>query len=551
VTTEPNRRVPSAWRRHALPGLTLAVAALALLWPLVVPGRHVVPDMDDAYFNIWRLAWIAHQLVRDPVHLFDGNIFYPSTNTLAYSDALLLVGLVGAPFIWLGIPAAIVHNGLLVAAFVTSGWAMYALALRLTGDRIAATIAGAIVAIAPYRFAHIAHLELQWLVWMPLALLALHRLVERPGVGAGLVLGACLAGQLLCSIYYGVFLCLFIGVGLVAFVVALGPRPGLVTATIAAGLPLMIVAGSYLRPYAASRAAHGPRTAAEIAEYSAVPADYLRAPALDALLGRHDAGSAEEERTLYPGTIAVLLAGLGLIARRRDRLTWAYAALAIVAVDASLGVHGVTYRLLQALAPPLGNLRAPARFGSLALVALAALAAFGAAWITTRLGRRAWLAGVVALAVMVGEASFRPLPTRTAPIAPMPVDRWLATLPADAVILELPVPRLQELWLYETAHQVRSIFHWRRLVNGYSGFLPTTYANTLADLETFPDQGSIARLRRLDVDYVIVRRVNFPTDDAYARFTTRLLTARDFGPPNVVGHGIEEAAVFGLTPGPP
>jgi hypothetical protein len=549
VTTEPSRR--QTWRRHVVPGLAVAAAALVLLRPLVAPGPTVVPDMDDAFFNIWRLAWIAHQLIRDPAHLFDANIFYPATNTLAYSDALLLVGLVGAPFIWLGVPVAVVHNALLVAAFVTSGWAAYALALRLTGDRIAATMAGAIVPLAPYRFAHVAHLELQWLVWMPLALLALHRLVERPGIGAGLALGACLAGQLLCSIYYGVFLCLFTGVAWIALVVAHRPRPGLAAATAVAVLPLLLVAVPYLRPYAASRAAHGPRSAAEVAEYSAVPGDYLRAPALDALRGHDDTGPAPEERTLYPGTLAIVLAAIGLVAGRRERVTWVYAALAIVAVDASLGVHGLTWRVLQTLAPPLGNLRAPARFGSLVLVALAVLAAIGAARITPRLGDKAWLGGVAVLALMVGEASFRPLPTRLAPTAPSPVDRWLATLPADTVILELPVPTLSKLWGYETTHQVRSIFHWRRLVNGYSGFMPTGYANTLVDLETFPDQNSIARLRRLDVDAIVVRRANFTSDDAYARATTPLLTSRDFGPPTVLGSGAEEAAVFVLKPGAP
>jgi hypothetical protein len=551
VTNEPSRRRPTPWRRHLLPGLTLAAAPIALLWPLVTAPA-VVPDMDDAFFNVWRLAWIAHQLVHDPIHLFDANIFHPATSTLAYSDALLLVGLAGAPFIWAGLPPAVVHNGLVLAAFATSGWGMYALALRLSGgDRLAATVAGLVVVLAPYRFAHIAHLELQWLVWMPLALVALHRLVERPRLGAGLALGACLAAQLLCSIYYGVFLCLFVAVGWVAFVAAVRPRPGLAAATAAAALPLAVVAAAYLQPYAASRGAHPARTAAEVAEYSAVPSDYLRAPSLDALRGRADTGPAHEERTLYPGTIAVVLAVAGVVIRRRDRLTWAYVALVVVAADASLGVHGLTFRALQAMAPPLGNLRAPARFASLGLVALAGLAAMGAAGAAARLGRHGWIAGLAAIAIVVGEASFRPLPTRPAPLSPMPVDAWLRTLPADTVILELPVPAPHRLWRFETSHQVRSIHHWRRLVNGYSGFLPDTYANTLVDMQTFPDERSIARLRRLSVDFVIVRRINFPDDDAYARATTPLLGDRAFAAPQVLGRGLEEAAAFPLMPAPP
>src|SRR5262245_41318888 len=298
-----------------------------MTWPLASPaGPIVVPDMDDSYFNIWRISWVAHQLVRHPAALFDANIFYPATHTLAYSDAMLLVGLAGAPFIWAGAPPAGVHNGLMVMAFVTSAWAAYALGRRLTGDRGAALVAGALVGFAPYRFAHIAHLELQWLVWMPLALLALHALVERPLIATGLALGACLAGQLLCSIYYGVFLVLFAGAAWIFLVIAHGWQDRLAAATAAAAVPLVLVAVPYLLPHAASRSAPGRRGATGIAEDSATPIDYLRVPPFNALRGGSTHGQAPEERALYPGAAAIGLALLALV-RPRPRTTWVYAGL--------------------------------------------------------------------------------------------------------------------------------------------------------------------------------------------------------------------------------
>jgi hypothetical protein len=547
VTKPPSARTVAGWRWHLGLGLGFTALAVLMTWPLGSPTARVVPDMDDAFFSIWRLAWVAHQLVHQPTALFDANIFYPARHALAYSDAMLLVGLVASPFLWAGVPPAIVHNGLLIAALATSAWAAAVLAHRLTSDRGAAVLAGVIVGFAPYRFTHIAHLELQWLVWMPLALLALHALVERPRPMAGLALGACLAGQLLCSVYYGVFLGVFVAVAWIAMVAATGIRSRLVPATAAAAIPLALVALPYLTPYAASRSAHGPRTEAEVAIYSATPADYLRVPSFNALRGRDDPGPAPEERALYPGLAAVALAIAGLW-RGRGRTRWIYAALAVVAFDASLGVHGVTFRVLQVVAPPLGNLRAPARFASLGLVALAALASIGVAAIRSPRPR----AVVAALAVALCLVEFwpRPLPVRDARLEPMPVDRWLATLPDDAVILELPVPRLDRLWFYEPWHQVRSIHHWRHLVNGYSGFLPTGYGNTLADLETFPDANSVARLGRLSVDYVIVRRANFD-DRGYAQVTAALLATPGFAPPQVFGTGREEAAIYPLVPREP
>ena len=167
MTNEPRRPPIAAWRWHLGLGVGFTALALVMTWPLGAPGARLLPDMNDAFFNIWRLSWVAHQLVHQPAALFDANIFYPARHTLAYSDAMLLVGLAAAPFLWAGVPPAVVHNGLLITALASSAWASAVLAHRLTGDRVAAVLAGVIVGFAPYRFAHIAHLELQWLVWMP------------------------------------------------------------------------------------------------------------------------------------------------------------------------------------------------------------------------------------------------------------------------------------------------------------------------------------------------------------------------------------------------
>jgi hypothetical protein len=49
-----------------------------------------------------------------------------------------------------------------------------------------------------------------------------------------------------------------------------------------------------------------------------------------------------------------------------------------------------------------------------------------------------------------------------------------------------------------------STFHWHRLLNGYSGFLPPHYTRLLEILRTFPDERSIRELRARNADYVLV-----------------------------------------------
>jgi hypothetical protein len=108
---------PTLIRRAALLYILLAIAAT---WPQAI-RLDAIPDNVDAYFSLWRLGWIAHQLPIDPRHLFDGNIFHPERNTLAYSDAVLLQGAIALPFIRAGVPLVVAYNALVLASSSPAG----------------------------------------------------------------------------------------------------------------------------------------------------------------------------------------------------------------------------------------------------------------------------------------------------------------------------------------------------------------------------------------------------------------------------------------------
>src|SRR5205823_1585547 len=66
-------------------------AALTIIqtWPLASDPAHLSRnDNADTVLNEWTIAWVVHQLPRDPLHLFDANIFYPERRTLAYSESM-------------------------------------------------------------------------------------------------------------------------------------------------------------------------------------------------------------------------------------------------------------------------------------------------------------------------------------------------------------------------------------------------------------------------------------------------------------------------------
>ena len=270
----------------------LGVAAFACVltcivtWPQV---RHpaMVADHFDPYFSVWRLSHIAHALTRWPIHLFDGNIFYPLRNTLAYSDATLLQGLLAAPFLWAHLSPSLVYNLLLLAGFVGSGVGMFVLARHVTGDTGPSLIATTIFTILPYRVEHVMHLELQWAMFIPLSLWAVHRTMESGRWRYGLLAGLFVWLQFLSCVYYGVFL----GLALLVFVPLLltfkghAPPKAFVPPLLCGGALAVVLTLPYAWPYLEAARAVGARPVDEITRYSAQPISYLRLTGAQSNLG--------------------------------------------------------------------------------------------------------------------------------------------------------------------------------------------------------------------------------------------------------------------------
>jgi hypothetical protein len=499
--------------RDSVFGATALLIALTVVvtWPQALHLRSQVVAHEDPLLSMWRLGWIAHALSADPAHLFDGNIFYPNVRTLAYSDATLLEGLIAAPWLWAHANPVLVYNLLLLGGIVSSGVGMFVLVRHLTKNPDAALVSAAIFTIAPYRIAHFMHLELQWTVWMPLTLLAIHRVFEDGSIKQGVVAGLLLALQLLSSVYYGAFL----GMITAVFIVLLAAsQPSRVRSAMAplcfvAILPAL-VALVYARPYIEVARLFGTRDAGEIATFSAYASSYVTAPTQNWLWGWTGAGVEGDERFLFPGLVTVTLAAMAFAKRPRGRFSWIYLGLAVVAFEFSLGMNGAVYRWLHDRIWALEGFRAPARFGILVVCALAVLAGFGFENLQRLISRRSVLVTTVLVALAV-ECGSSPLPMDTVPTQLPDVYKFLKAT-NRAVLVELPIDDgyLSRMFMYWSAQ------HLSRLVNGYSGLKPRDYDMTLARMRSFPDAAAIARLRELDVRYILVHESFFKEQERTA-----------------------------------
>ncbi|MGE3512974.1 MAG: hypothetical protein AB7N65_29275, partial [Vicinamibacterales bacterium] len=499
--------------------VSLAIAMAAFVtWPTAITLADGFFPHVDSYFSTWRLMWIAHALQTDPDHLFDANIFHPSTGTLAYSDATLLQGALTAPFLWAGASPIVMYNVMLLVGFAGSGVAMFVLARHLTGRMLPALVASAVFSMAPYRLEHAMHLEMQWAMWIPLSLWSLTRTIEERSWRFGALSGVLIWFQVLSCVYYGVFLALV----LLVFVPLLLIRertgairafgPVLLAAVIATALTL-----PYARPYIENARALGDRPASDIMALSATWPDYLASSPLSRWWGWTSDRLGDNERHLFPGLVSLLLAAAAFAGGFR-RHVWLYAALALTSVEISLGLNGWLYSALFDYVPGIRGLRSPARIAIIAQCAIAALAALGVSELSSRFGtRRSWRTGAVgsiALLLVVFESASWAWPVQAVrPPDPAAYDVYRAiNSQGPGVVLELPVPRLDALPGHEAVYAFQSAAHWNKLVNGYSGYYPHVYAETLNVMQHFPNDESIARLQRLDVRYIVVNRDLLPSD---------------------------------------
>ena len=146
-----------------------------LTWPLTARLTTALSGSPDSLLNFWALGWNYHVLPTAPPSYFDANIFAPRPDTLAYSEHLFAVALVGWPFYALSGNLVLAYNAAMGLSFVLSGLGMYLLTRDLTGGRWAALAAGTVFLAAPYRLLHLLHLQLLTLQWFPFVFWCLFR----------------------------------------------------------------------------------------------------------------------------------------------------------------------------------------------------------------------------------------------------------------------------------------------------------------------------------------------------------------------------------------
>jgi len=498
-----------------LVGAAAVVLAIVMTWPIAPRySRYGRVDSTDAMYAMWNVAWVARTLTADPAQVFNANIFYPHRRALAYSESNLLTGALGIPA-WLATKNVYAtYNSVTLIGFVLSFVCMYALARRLSGSRLGAALAALGFAFTPYVYARFPHIQLQMTFGMPLSMLAMHALVDRPSVKRGVALGAALAAQGLTCAYYGILAGLGVGLGVLMYA---GFRRlwkdwtyWKAVAVALATCALLIV--PVFIPYLTIQEAGFQRTLEEARRYSfgwqawlasSVHAHSWMLPWLERM-GRRDG-------VLFPGFVTVILGVAGLLIALRPRPSRQhaifYGALGIAGVWLALGPNAGLYTVFYHVVPAFKLLRAPERFGIGVMLALGVGTAFAGAWIISKLHasqRRRTAAIAAALLVVLAIADKWIAPLRFRDALPVPSPYYMLARVPRGPVAEFPYfTRSIDLNRY-AEYMFFSTYHWQPLINGYSDHIPKDFLDTVEEISKFPTPRAFELLEARDARYALV-----------------------------------------------
>lgn len=544
----------SRGKEYALVILFFLILAIVFTWPLILHVHNgIVGGHGDPLLNTWIINWDAKTIFTNPTALFQGNIIYPSRDVLAYSEHQFTLGLIAAPVYFIFQNPVLSYNFVLFFSFVVAGFGCYLLIKELTGSRWGGLAGGVFYALCPYIIAQMSHIQILFCPFLPLALLYLYRFLADGGRKNVILFGLFFVAQSLSSWHYLIYTAMACGLLWLWKAVFSRDRKSwmrlawVAAAIAAAALIILPFALPYLRAH--RRLPGFERTQSEVEMYGADGEDYLRVLNVSMVYG--DAPSPFEEGgigfedVLYSGVVILVLALAGLFIRRskEDELEvfqptslWRGAIFFLI-----LGVLSV----LLTFGPKLGGwsnpfymipykmgvlkfTRVPTRFFILVALSLAILGGYGVAKLCLRSvsygdGRRilGQLTGVALVALVILELLTFNLHVDRIPVySEVPeVYDWLKDQ-GDVKIIELPTYPLGGAIIYDRDLELKpvdifeylfregdimyfSTYHWKQVINGYSGYSPFFYRRIITEMQGFPSQRTVHLLQGLHVDYVI------------------------------------------------
>lgn len=283
------------------------LAAVVFTWPLARTLNTALPDLGDPVLNAWIINWDIHALFTNPLRLFHSPMFYPAKYSLAFSENMLAIALVMAPFRKLGLSPVATYNLASIFGFTLGCYGASVLARAAGRSLFAGVVTGLGFGFCQFFFDHLPHLQITWSGWIPLILAGLLYYWQAPSAKRAALPAAAFLANALTNIYFMLFATAALAITL-AFLALAGPRRSL-RAWIHLGVAF-VVAGillyPVLRPYQiASKTYNMKRGSGEVGSGAWI--DWIVSTPRSVMYHQLEPPGDHSERRLFPGVLPIAM----------------------------------------------------------------------------------------------------------------------------------------------------------------------------------------------------------------------------------------------------
>ncbi len=201
-----------------------SVLTVIFTFPIILDFASEAAGLENCYDQchmMWRFWWADFSFENDLDFQHSNYIFYPDgasvSGNLAYFTTFLgflLVQFLNYATAW---------NIIWILGFIFGGYGCYLLANNFNKNYLSSIIAGIIFTFTTYHIAHSqAHIGLSMIVWLPIFVLFLFKLLEKQSKYYAIVGGIIFFLVSLTHLYYSVFVIMF---SIVFFAISTTKRP--------------------------------------------------------------------------------------------------------------------------------------------------------------------------------------------------------------------------------------------------------------------------------------------------------------------------------------
>lgn len=512
-------------------------SAIYITYPLIFNLSNGVTSYGDQLLHGYVFKWVIHALFTNPQNLFTGTFYYPYLNPIAYSDVFITSALISVPLLKVfNSPIALVNFTLISSIFMV-GFFTFLLTFYLTKNFLASLISGLILIFSPAFLDKEVHIQILSIQWIPLSILMF--LVFVKNFKARYLFFALLFFdlQMYNSFLPGYFLFLFYSVFLIF--IFLFDKKKFKRIFNRKNLLLIIICLMFLIPlvkpyFDVYNEYSAARNIRDTIHFALQPEDLIYPNQQTRLQGLLVNISNLKKYPRYDevkyGYIGLVFSVVSILLiykyiKRFKRKDYIYNSFVITGISSLILSFGpllhinretihfpfpivLPYALFYYLIPGFKGFRNSERWEIMFIFCFAV--AIGI--LLTKFIKPKKIVFLFLILGIVLEFNF---PMKVYPLKEVKdfpkIYSWLNTTPNDSVYIQMPIYN----WnvpnsVVELEREYYSTLAFRKTVNGYSGFSPAKWQeNALYLFYNFPNQESIVKIKKMNVDYVIVNKLEY------------------------------------------